>query len=315
MFRWKDYIYEVYKEKSFSKAAQNLYISQPSLSAKIKKAEGEIGLPVFDRNTTPLRLTEFGESYIAAVEEIYKIEKAMENHINDLKNLQSGHIFVGASNLFAAYALPSIIADFKNKFPSIEIKLTEGNTATLEEMLSSNALDMVIDNNHYDSELYDKELYSKEIILLAVPKEYSLFEKTKEFAITKEDIKTRRYLGADYPRVTLSLFKDIPFVMLSLGNDTRIRGDKLCKEAGFSPKIALELNQQATAYMTASTGIGAAFVSDTLVAKLPMTDKFEYFKLNGEAAERSVYFYYKKRKVKTGAMQEFIKLIGETLGE
>ena len=87
MFRWKDYIYEVYKERSFSKAAQNLYISQPSLSAKIKKAEEEIGLPVFDRNTTPLRLTEFGRVYIDAVEEVYKIEKSVENHINDLKNL------------------------------------------------------------------------------------------------------------------------------------------------------------------------------------------------------------------------------------
>lgn len=309
MFRWKDYIYEVYKERSFSKAAQNLYISQPSLSAKIKKAEEEIGLPVFDRNTTPLRLTEFGRVYIDAVEEVYKIEKSVENHINDLKNLCSGHISVGASNVFAAYALPPIVAEFKNKFPNVEIKLTEGNTETLEQLLASNSLDMVIDNNHYDGELYEKELYSRERMLLAVPMEYSLSEKTKEYSMSPQDIKSGSYLHNDYPCVPLKLFKDIPFVMLSLGNDTRIRGDKLCKEAGFSPKIAMELNQQATAYMTASTGIGAAFVSHTLVKKLPMTDRFVYFKLSGEAAERNVYFYYKKRKAKSGAMLEFIKII------
>ena len=61
MFTGKKYIYEVYKEKSFSKAAQNLYISQPSLSARIKKIEDQIGVPLFDRSTSPLKLTEIGE--------------------------------------------------------------------------------------------------------------------------------------------------------------------------------------------------------------------------------------------------------------
>ena len=62
MFVWKKYVYEVYKERSFTKAAQNLYISQPSLSARIKKIEEIIGEPLFDRSTTPLQLTE--EKYI-----------------------------------------------------------------------------------------------------------------------------------------------------------------------------------------------------------------------------------------------------------
>ena len=68
MFTWKKYIYEVYREKSFSKAAQNLYISQPSLSARVKKVEKEIGFPLFDRSTSPLQLTEVGEVYIKAAE-------------------------------------------------------------------------------------------------------------------------------------------------------------------------------------------------------------------------------------------------------
>lgn len=64
MFTWKKYVYEVYKERSFTKAAQNLYISQPSLSARIKKIEEIIGEPLFDRSTTPLQLTEVGKVYI-----------------------------------------------------------------------------------------------------------------------------------------------------------------------------------------------------------------------------------------------------------
>ena len=57
MFQGMNYVYEVYKEKSFSKAAKNLYISQPSLSANVRRVEAKIGYPIFYRNTSPLTLT------------------------------------------------------------------------------------------------------------------------------------------------------------------------------------------------------------------------------------------------------------------
>ena len=168
MFTWKKYIYEVYLEKSFSRAAQNLYISQPSLSARVKKVEEQIGFPLFDRSTNPLQLTEVGKAYIEAAEEIFQIEQRMENYINNLSTLKTGSLSIGASNLFAAYVLPPIITSFKQKFPDVDIQITEGNTTQLETMLGSNSLDFVIDNYHYDSTLYNKKLYCKENILLSL---------------------------------------------------------------------------------------------------------------------------------------------------
>ena len=309
MFKWKNYVYEVYKEKSFSKAAHNLYISQPYLSAKIKAIEEELGAPIFDRSTTPIRLTAVGEVYIKAAEDISKIEEQVESYVNNMNTLRVGHLSIGASNVFAAYALPGIITEYKNKYPEVDVRLTEGNTAALEEMLSQNSLDMVIDNNHYDSALYDRELYSKEMILLAIPKKFDICREIEKYSISEEALRTGAYLSSEFPTVPLEKLKDIPFIMLAPGNDTRIRGDKLCFEAGFRPKIILELNQQATAYMTASTEMGATFVSDILAAGLPIQSTLLYFKLSGDAARRNVYFYYKKRKFKTKAMEEFVKAI------
>ena len=102
MFTWKKYVYEVYRERSFTKAAQNLYISQPSLSARIRKIEESIGVPLFDRSTSPLQLTEAGKVYIEAAEEIFKIEQRVENDMNHLNNLETGHLSLGGSNLFSA---------------------------------------------------------------------------------------------------------------------------------------------------------------------------------------------------------------------
>ena len=304
MFVWKKYVYEVYKERSFTKAAQNLYISQPSLSARIKKIEEIIGEPLFDRSTTPLQLTEVGKVYIEAAEEITQIEQRVENYINDLAGLKTGNLAVGASTLFAAYVVPSLITQFNQKFPDVHIQLIEGNTAELEEMLGSNALDFVIDNYHYDSILYNKELYCEENILLAVPKHFAVNEELGMYQLSYKNIKNKNYLSRKYPAVPLGRFADLPFIMLTQGNDTRTRGDRLCRNVGFKPNIVLEFNQQSTAYMASSTQLGATFISDILVSQLPTFENLVYYKLDGEEAKRKVFFYYKTHKYKTRVMEE-----------
>ena len=308
MFVWKKYVYEVYKERSFTKAAQNLYISQPSLSARIKKIEEIIGEPLFDRSTTPLQLTEVGKVYIEAAEEITQIEQRVENYINDLAGLKTGNLAVGASTLFAAYVVPSLITQFNQKFP-----LIEGNTAELEEMLGSNALDFVIDNYHYDSILYNKELYCEENILLAVPKHFAVNEELGMYQLSYKNIKNKNYLNQKYPAVPLGRFADLPFIMLTQGNDTRTRGDRLCRNVGFKPNIVLEFNQQSTAYMASSTQLGATFISDILVSQLPTFENLVYYKLDGEEAKRKVFFYYKTHKYKTRVMEEFVRMMHEQI--
>ena len=313
MFVWKKYVYEVYKERSFTKAALNLYISQPSLSARIKKIEEIIGEPLFDRSTTPLQLTEVGKVYIEAAEEITQIEQRVENYINDLAGLKTGNLAVGASTLFAAYVVPSLITQFNQKFPDVHIQLIEGNTAELEEMLGSNALDFVIDNYHYDSILYNKELYCEENILLAVPKHFAVNEELGMYQLSYKNIKNKNYLNQKYPAVPLGRFADLPFIMLTQGNDTRTRGDRLCRNVGFKPNIVLEFNQQSTAYMASSTQLGATFISDILVSQLPAFENLVYYKLDGEEAKRKVFFYYKTHKYKTRVMEEFIRMMHEQI--
>ena len=313
MFVWKKYVYEGYKERSFTKAAQNLYISQPSLSARIKKIEEIIGEPLFDRSTTPLQLTEVGKVYIEAAEEITQIEQRVENYINDLAGLKTGNLAVGASTLFAAYVVPSLITQFNQKFPDVHIQLIEGNTAELEEMLGSNALDFVIDNYHYDSILYNKELYCEENILLAVPKHFAVNEELGMYQLSYKNIKNKNYLNQKYPAVPLGRFADLPFIMLTQGNDTRTRGDRLCRNVGFKPNIVLEFNQQSTAYMASSTQLGATFISDILVSQLPTFENLVYYKLDGEEAKRKVFFYYKTHKYKTRVMEEFVRMMHEQI--
>ena len=114
-FQGMEYVYEVYKEKSFSKAARNLFISQPSLSANVKRIEKRIGYPIFDRSTTPIRLTECGERYIRAVEEMRAVENSFYNYITDYGGLKTGSLKLGGSSLYSSYVLPKLISRFTGR--------------------------------------------------------------------------------------------------------------------------------------------------------------------------------------------------------
>ena len=172
-------------------------------------------MPLFDRSTSPLQLTEAGKIYIEAAEEIFKIEQRVENDMNHLNNLETGHLSLGGGNLFSAYILPPLITKFKQRFPHVNIRLTEGNTAQLEELLGNNSLDFVIDNYHYDHLLYDRELYCSENILLAVPKNANINRELSRYQLSYDDVKNQDISSArNIPAVPLKAFSDLPFIML-----------------------------------------------------------------------------------------------------
>ncbi len=101
MFANMDYVYAVYQEKSFSRAADKLFISQPSLSITIKRVEEKMGLPIFNRRTNPISLTPFGVEYIQAVEQIRAIEERLRDLAEDQKSLKAGvWPLVGATSEF-----------------------------------------------------------------------------------------------------------------------------------------------------------------------------------------------------------------------
>ena len=90
MFRNMEYVYCVYKERSFSKAAEKLHIAQPSLSAMIRKEEEQAGAPIFERKTRPVSLTPFGIEFIRGIEQIYELENHLHDMADELRTLQSG---------------------------------------------------------------------------------------------------------------------------------------------------------------------------------------------------------------------------------
>ena len=129
MFANMRYVYEVYKEGSFSKAAERLYISQPALSATVKKIEKKIGMQLFDRSTVPIQLTECGKKYIRTAEKMMDLEEEFACYVGNLNELRTGRLSIGGTYLFIAFVLPDIVKRFREKYPNIKISLVEGHTS------------------------------------------------------------------------------------------------------------------------------------------------------------------------------------------
>ncbi|MBQ7348643.1 MAG: LysR family transcriptional regulator [Clostridia bacterium] len=305
MFRNKEYILTVYREGSFTKAAEKLFISQPSLSASIKRIEEKILAPIFDRSSSPITLTEVGKEYVKYALEIENKEKDFASYVSDHENLLAGKIRIGGSSFFSSFVLPKMISEFNKEYPKIAFEIFEDSTKNLMNKLSSGDLDVVIDNAIIDDESIVSEIYKQELLLLAVPKRLDANAKLKDFKLSADDVKKDKHLTAS--SVDLSAFKDYPFILLNPENDTGKRAEKLFKKNSISPKVLFHLDQQLTAYNVSCSGMGISFVSDTLVKCMGAQPNVYYYKLSDKSAARTIYFYQKHNHYLSLACRKFIE--------
>ncbi len=309
MFHELRYVYEVYKERSFSKAAQKLYISQPSLSAMVKRAEQRLGGPIFDRSTSPIGLTAIGREYILAAERMMEIEEGFQRYLSDAGQCLTGSIALGGTTLFTSYILPPLISRFSAKYPAVEIRIHETHTLALQRELAEGDLDLIVENCEFDPGVYAWEPLRGERLLLMVPAGSAANVPAAAYRLSARDVREGQHVQDAVPEVPLEMFCEEPFLLLKEGNDTRTRADKLIASAHFRPKTKLLLDQQITAYNLALYGMGATFVSDTLVKSVPPASGVWFYKLPGELSRRELRFYYKKSRYLTNVVREFMKTV------
>ena len=306
MFKNKEYVLTVYEQGSFSKAAEKLFISQPSLSASIKRIEEKVTAKIFNRSATPLTLTDVGYEYVKVAKEIQAIERSFEKYVSDHTNLLAGKIKIGGTSFFASLVLPQLISAFNKKYPKIQFEVFEDSTKNLMHKLSAGEVDLIIDNAVINDENIISNVYKPETILLAVPKKFEINKTLSEYKMTAKDVKENKHLTS-CSGVELKHFAKLPFILLNQENDTGKRAEKLFKKHFISPNVIFRLDQQVTAYNVSCTGMGLSFVSDTLVKNIAETEELYYYKITDRYCNRDIYIYSKKNHYLSLACRKFIE--------
>ena len=311
MFSKYNYVYQVYKERSFTKAAEKLFISQPSLSVAIKNIEKKIGASLFERMGNSVRLTEIGEEYIKTAKQIMAAEKDFVNRINDINELKTGKLTVGGTNYLSSYVLPKVINQFNRLYPDIEIELIEANSYNLDNMINNEQIDIIIDSFDENIDNYEGFFLSSEDILLCVPKDREVNKKLTKFQIEHKSIYNGTVNLKDVKAVSINNFKDENFILLKKGNDMYKRAMRLFGSEGIEPKVTYRVDQLNISYALAESGIGLCFITDTFLKYGKCSDNIFLYKIENEQYNRNLYIAHKKNKYCTKAMSEFIRITKE----
>jgi len=300
------YVYEVYRTGSFTKAAQKLYISQPSLSAMVKKAEIELGSAIFERTSSHLELTEEGKAYIEFIQQSLQNEASLDEKLSDIRNLSKGRIRVGGSNYVLSSIIPGILKQIIFRHPGIQIELVEEGSFVLHKLLENGELDLVIDSFEDENNTFACYKLLEERILLAVPKSNPINRELESFQIKRDHILKRNYEDLCLPQGQTEALLHEPFVLLKAENNMHQHAVNTFRRYGIQPNVRLFLDQLVTSLQYTEAGLGCSFVTDTLFRYGNRENNVCLYAFNSNKIRRNMSIVHKRNKYVSNASRMFI---------
>lgn len=287
------YIYTVYKLKSVSLAAQDLYISQPALSRAIKKAETELGAPIFNRKTLPFSLTTEGKAYIDGIEKILRIEQDTLEKVNDIRHIQTGTLRIATSTHLSFYAIPKILKAFQGKYPQIDTHIIITDTNKLHEHLENETADLIFISGETDLEGYRTvELFTEKFVVAMPPQMATaplLF-----YALTHKEM-----VEGNYDRSKeindMSLFHGIEFIYSPPNTNIHKKRTILFGKSDIAPYITSNAGRQQFNFNLMRSGFGALLTTDANISTMPSDSNCIYFVLGDATAKQSFSITYLPR--------------------
>ncbi len=167
----------VARERSFSKAAAYLHISQPSVSIQIKKLEDSLQVKLFERLGRQIYLTREGAAVLSHVTQLADIISNLEGDLKDLKGIGQGQLSAGCSRVPSATLVPLAVAEFKEHYPQTEISIKTGRPYEIEQWILSNAVDFGVTEGDPSSSLVLKEPWYEDELVLVLSRRSHLLKK------------------------------------------------------------------------------------------------------------------------------------------
>lgn len=302
------YIKTIVEEKSISKAAQKLFLTQPSLSKCVQKIETSLGTALFKRTNTGLIPTFAGQRYYQVATEILKIYNDFEIEISDINNLKKGRITIGCTIYLATHILPIILPIFKRECPNIELFVVEKNSTELEKDLSAGKVDFAL---MHTSPVYkisntsniDFHPLFKDPFLLVTKKDHPL----NQYAVKIEH--------SDYPKIDITLFANEPFILVKREQRIRQVSELILQKANINPTIVLTTKSFEIARRLACQGIGVTFVPLQYSQIFPGTYEPAYYYIDEKYSPYwTMCIAVQKNAYISKAAKLFIRMVSEKFG-
>ena len=277
-------------EKNFTKAAEVLYLSQPSLSKQIKTLEKNLDIILINRESNKISLTENGQVFLQYSERILALCEESCRALIDLKNGDRGSLTIGASQTIGTYLMPRILALFAQNYPQIDLKVQVNSTPIITNNVLKREIDIAVVGGEIPYKL-KKNLTIKHFvedeISLIIPKSHPFAKKKR---INKEDL---YYLNFITLNSNSTIRKFIDNILIQNQIETK------------QLKVIMQLNSIEGIKTAVSLGLGAAFVSSSAVEKEIELKTIEILKIENIRINRTLSIISNPESYKSKAFEFF----------
>jgi len=281
-------------EKSFTGAAEILYISQPTLSKQFKTLESNLGILLINRKNSKISLTEAGILFLEYAERILSLCEESCRALNDLKNGDRGSLTVGASQTIGTYVIPHILALFTQNHPQINLKVYVDTTRTIAKNILNHQIDIAVVGGDIPIE-FKKDLQTNHFVnddlILILPKSHPYSVKKKK-CIKKDDL------------------YNLNFITLNTASTIRKFMDNLLIQNNIEIKQfnrIMELNSIEAIKIAVSLGLGAAFIFSSAIEKERELKTIEIIHIENIKMTRSLLILTKRDSYHSKAFEFFYK--------
>ena len=280
----------IIKEGSFKRAADSLYVSQPAISLQIQNLEKQLNVPLFERSNKKANLTEAGSLLLRYGNRILALCEETCRALEDLQNLQGGNLIVGASQTTGTYLMPRLIGLFRQRYPQVNVQLQVHSTRLISWSVANGQVDLAVIGGEVPNEL--KEVleitsYAEDELALILPTSHT-FSRNED--IQKEDLYRLRFIALD----TQSTIRKVIDKVL---NEHDIDSSRF--------KIEMELNSIEAIKNAVQSGLGAAFVSVSAIAKELELGILHWAKIENVTIKRMLSIIVNPNRYKSKAAQTF----------
>lgn len=291
-----DHYLEVYvkvvEKENFSKAAEDLHMTQPAVSQYIKTLEESIGTRLLERSNKYVRLNKAGEIVYHHAKEILALYTRMQYLVDDLTNNTSGPIAIGASYTFGEYILPHIIAKLQNQYPLINPSIIIHNSAEIVELVNKRQLDIGIIEGYFHEEKLTAEVVSEDrMVIVASPGHRLLKKKAAVEELAQET-----------------------WILREKGSGTREAAENLFHMFGIKPAKTMEFGSNQVIKESVEAGLGISLLSRWAIEKEVTNGYISMMDVKGLPFKRN-FSIITHTPYQTKALKTFIETLRQYLSE
>jgi DNA-binding transcriptional LysR family regulator len=272
---------------SFTKAAESLHMTQPAVTFQVRQLEEYFNTRLFDRTHNRISLTEAGKRVYEFSDRIFVLYAEMENAVRDMTGEISGVLIIGASTTIAEYMLPSLLGDFKKKYPDIKVHLKVSNSDGIVSMVENNDIDLgVVEAPVMNKNLVMEEC-RKDRLVAIVPPQHPL--------AAKQRVKLRDLLGDAY-------------IAREEGSGTREVIQEYLSDLGMHASdlhVSMELGSPEAIKGAVEAGMGISIAPEVTIQKELQLGTLVALELD-PPIERPFSFVHQKQKFRQRAMDELL---------